>query len=111
MSGLKINFMKSEVILINGDDILAQQYADIFNCQIGLFPIKYLGVPIIPSRLHVVDWAPLEGKNGKKFDIWKGGEMSIAGRITLINSTLSNSFIYHMSMYMFPKTVVGTRDK
>lgn len=43
MSGLKINFLKSEVVMINGDDIIAQHFADVFNCQIGHFPIKYLG--------------------------------------------------------------------
>lgn len=54
MSGLKINFMKSEIIIINSDDIQAQIYADIFNYQIGLFPIKYLSVPVSPSRLRVL---------------------------------------------------------
>jgi hypothetical protein len=62
MSGLKINFDKSEVILIGGDNIVASMYADIFNCQVGIFPIKYLGVPISPSRLCVIDWARLEEK-------------------------------------------------
>jgi hypothetical protein len=37
--------------------------------------------------------------------VWKGGTMSIAGRTTLINSSLSNTIIYHMSMYLLPKTV------
>jgi hypothetical protein len=41
MSGLKINFSKSEVIMINGDDERSIQIAEMFNCQIGLFPIKY----------------------------------------------------------------------
>lgn len=55
MSGLKINFLKSEIVMVNGDNLLAKQYADIFNCQIGLFPIKYLGAPVSPSKLHVID--------------------------------------------------------
>ena len=59
MSGLKINFRKSEVIVINGDFELHNQYSEIFNCQIGTFPLKYLGVPVIPGRLHVKDWNPL----------------------------------------------------
>lgn len=112
MSGLKINFLKSEIVMINGDDMAAQQFADIFNCQTSHFPIKYLGVPVSPSKLHVIDWIPLQEKNGKKLDIWQGGSMSIAGRTTLIiNSTLSSSFTYHMSMYLFPKTVTENLDK
>jgi hypothetical protein len=35
MSGLKINFSKSEVVVLNGDDDIASQYADTFNCQVG----------------------------------------------------------------------------
>jgi hypothetical protein len=38
MSGLKINFEKSEIILIMGDNELAVRYAELFNCQIG-FPL------------------------------------------------------------------------
>ena len=62
MSGLKINFTKSEVIMLNGDTDAELAYADLFNCQTGSFPIKYLGVPVSPSRLHVKDWVPLEKK-------------------------------------------------
>lgn len=111
MSGLKINFLKSEIVMINGDNMSAKQYADIFNCQIGLFPIKYLGVPVSPSRFHVIDWVPLQEKNGKKLGVWKGSSMSIAGRTTLINSSLSSTFISHMSIYLFPQTTVEALEK
>ena len=56
MSGLEINFSKSEVILINGDEDKKMAYMEMFNCQGGEFPIRNLGVPISPSRLHVKDW-------------------------------------------------------
>lgn len=56
MSGLKVNFNKSEVLIIGGDNITVQAYADMFNCKIGSFPLKYLGVPVAASRLHEVDW-------------------------------------------------------
>ena len=122
MSGLRINFAKSEVILINGDEGKCLQYAELFNCQIGYFSIMYLGVvigyfPIMylgvvsPCRLHVRDWLPLVEKNEKKLEIWKGISLSIAGRTTLINSSLSSIFIYYMSMYLLPKTIVDTLDK
>ena len=65
MSGLKINFSKSEIILIHGDDFLEIQYAELFNCQIGSFPLKYLGVSVSPGRLHTKDWLPLVEKMRK----------------------------------------------
>ena len=66
MSGLKINFGKSEVILVNGDNDTQILYADLFNCQAGLFPIKYLGVPVGPGRLHIKDWVPYKKKKSEK---------------------------------------------
>jgi hypothetical protein len=66
MSGLKINFEKSEVMLVGGDDNIVIGYANLFNCHTGLFPMKYLGVPISVSRLHVVDWTKMEEKPPKK---------------------------------------------
>jgi hypothetical protein len=72
MTSLKINFLKSEVLTINDENNWAGVYAEIFNYQIGSFPIKYLGVPISPSRLHIIDWIPLLDKSSKRLDIWKG---------------------------------------
>lgn len=111
MAGLKINFNKSELVMINDDKNLADSYAEIFNYQIGYFPIKYLGVPVSPSRLHIIDWLPLREKNAKRLDVWKGASMSIAGRSTLISSSLNNTPIYHMSIYLLPKTMIKEFDK
>jgi hypothetical protein len=43
MSGLKINFEKSEVMMILDDEVKAHNFASLFNCQQGSWPIKYLG--------------------------------------------------------------------
>jgi hypothetical protein len=98
MAGLKINFHKSEILTINDEQNWASAYADIFNCQVGIFPIKYLGVPVSPSRLHVWDWLPLVEKSAKRLDVWQGGSMSIAGRSTLINSSLNNAPYVNISL-------------
>jgi hypothetical protein len=51
------------------------------------------------------------GKNEKKLGIWKGGSLSMAGRTTQINSSLSSATIYQMSMYLLPKTITEILDK
>jgi hypothetical protein len=58
-------------------------------------------------------WIGLSWKRSmvKKLDVWKGGSLSMAGRTTLINVSLVNSTIYHMSMYLMPKTVIKRLDK
>ena len=110
MSGMKINFSKSEIITIHGDNELDKPFADLFNCQIGKPSIKYLGVRVSSSRLHVRDWDPLVEKNAKNLSAWKGGSMSIARRTTMITANLSSSFIYHMSIYLLPKTITNKLD-
>jgi hypothetical protein len=55
MSGLKISFEKSEIILIGGDNLIEENFVDLFNCQIGSFLIKYMGVHISASSLKVSD--------------------------------------------------------
>jgi hypothetical protein len=97
--------------MINDEENWGQAYAELFNYQIGLFPIKYLGVPVSPSRLHVGNWLPMIDKSLKKLDMWKGGCMSIAGRSILISASLNNSPIYHMSVYLLPKTMVNRLDQ
>jgi hypothetical protein len=37
--------------------------------------------------------------------------MSIAGRSTLISTSLNNTLIYHMSIYLLPKITVKALDK
>jgi hypothetical protein len=111
MLGLEINFEKCEVLTIGGDNTTAVAYADIFTSQISMFPLKYLGVPISARRLRVIDWCKMEKKLEKKLDVWQGNYLSYGGRFVLIYSSLSNTLIYHMSVFMVPKIVIKRMDK
>lgn len=73
LAGLKINFNKSEILMINDEDNWGNVYAETFNCQIGSFPIRYLGAPVSLSRLKVKGWLSLVDKGNKRLDVWKGG--------------------------------------
>jgi hypothetical protein len=77
MSGLKINFSKSEVVMVSQDDAKSIQFSNLFKCAIGKWPIKYLGVPVAGSRLHVADWMPISEKMVKRLDGWKGSSLSL----------------------------------
>ena len=68
LSGLKINFHKSEIFCFGNAKEMEQQYKQIFGCESGSLPFKYLGVPIHYRRLLNSEWYPVqtrfEGKLG-----------------------------------------------
>jgi hypothetical protein len=68
MSALKINFLKSEIMMILHDDEKKLVYSNIFGCQLGDWPIKYLGVPVCGTRLKVSDMDYLSNKLKRKLD-------------------------------------------
>ena len=107
MSGLKINFSKSEVIMVSQDDAKNLEFSNMFSCAIGKWPIKYLEVPVAGSKLHVADWIPIIEKLLKRLDGWKGSSLSMGGRLVLINSCLSNLPVYAMSMYWLPMSTIS----
>jgi hypothetical protein len=46
LSGLKINFHKSELYCFGEAKDQAREYAELFGCNQGEFPIRYFGIPI-----------------------------------------------------------------
>ena len=52
LSGLKINFHKSELFCFGEAQEEASLYAELFGCAQGQFPINYLGIPISLSEAH-----------------------------------------------------------
>lgn len=66
VSGLKINFDKSEMILLNISPSLASSLASQLGCNLAALPITYLGVPLRWKTLSIYDWTPLVDKIKKK---------------------------------------------
>ena len=59
LSGLKINFSKSEAIVTGVPAVEAQRVAHLLNCSLGSFPLKYLGLPISPLKMLAKDFPRL----------------------------------------------------
>ena len=62
LSGMKINFHKSDLMTINIDEEVANDFAQIFCCKKGSFPIKYLGVSLHYDNLKREDIHPIIGR-------------------------------------------------
>jgi hypothetical protein len=110
MSGLKINFHKSEIFCFGSALRVKELYSDIFTCPVNFLPMKYLGIPIDCKKLSNMKWAFTEEKMNKKLGMWKSRFLSIGGRVTLINSSLSNLPLYMLSLFLAPKLVLKNWD-
>ena len=108
LSGLKINFHKSEIFCFGEAKNCESQYIEMFGCNPGSFLIRYLGIPIHYRKLSNSDWLKIQERFEKRLSSWKCKHLSIGGRLTLINSVLSSLPMYMMSFFEIPK---GVRKK
>ena len=61
MSGLKVNFDKSEVVVLGYSEAEQLRIADNLNCRLASFPISYLGMPLAESGTLVIGYDLLVG--------------------------------------------------
>jgi hypothetical protein len=110
LSGLKINFHKSELFCFGEANDVINQYAELFGCEQGQFPMTYLGIPIHYRRLTNAEWKAVEERLQKRLSSWKGKLLSVGGRLVLINSVLTNMVLYMLSFFQVPKGVLQRLD-
>jgi len=99
MSGLKINYHKSEVYVFGVNESRQTEFSNMLNCRKGELPMKYLGFPIHDKKLPVKAFEGLVNKMKGKLQPWKGKHLSYGGRLVLINSSLSSMPIYTMGVH------------
>jgi len=66
LSGLKINFNKSELFCFGEVKDSEIQYAQMFGCALGSYPFRYLGIPMHFRKLSNKDWKVVEERFEKK---------------------------------------------
>jgi hypothetical protein len=110
LSGLNINFHKSELFCFGETRDRSREYVELFGCKEGEFPFTYLGIPMSPRRLSNKDWRVVDERFPKKISSWKGKILSSGGRLILINSVLSILPMFMMSFFRIPKGILEKLD-
>ena len=72
MSGLKINFEKSEAMVTGGDLESQLRAAHMMNCELGSIPMKYLGMPVSARALTMGELQPVVDKTATRVELWQG---------------------------------------
>ena len=71
VSGLKINLRKSSIVGINFQDQKLIDLASSVGCEIGNWPLKYLGLPLGGNPKKADFWALVLEKVERRLDGWK----------------------------------------
>jgi hypothetical protein len=108
VSGLKVNFWKSNLMSVNVSDDFMRVAFVFLNCRIGSIPFKYLGLPVGASPRRASTWEPLLDSLKKRLGAWGNKYVSLAGRIILLNSVLNAIPIFYLSYMKMPIQVWKT---
>lgn len=98
-SGLHVNRDKSSQIYVSISIQDRDLLRGITGFSLGLLPMKYLGVPLIASKLIYQDYAPILDRMRKWLAGWKTRPLSYANRLTLIKLVLQSCYIYWAGIF------------
>lgn len=106
MSDLSANPLKTEIFLGGVKQHDKDHLLEVTGFTEGIFPMKYLGIPITTSRLTNSSLQPLLDKILEQTSHWSNLFLSYAGKTQLINSTILGILTYWCSSTTLPKGFV-----
>ncbi|XP_016168363.1 uncharacterized protein LOC107610897 [Arachis ipaensis] len=105
MSGLSINFNKSNLISVNCEQGWIDHACRLLGCQQAALPVRYLGISLGANPRLVKTWKPIIDKVEQKLSLWKAKVLNKLGKLVLIKPVLNSLLIYYLSLYKMPKVV------
>ncbi|KAB1204039.1 LINE-1 retrotransposable element ORF2 protein [Morella rubra] len=103
MSGLVPNPAKSQVFTCGVTSEVQGRMIEMLGFAVGTLSVRYLGVPLISSRLEKSDCQTLCNRILARIKSWVNNYLSYAGRLQLIKSVLIAIQAYWSSLFMLPK--------
>ncbi|KAL2224782.1 UNVERIFIED_CONTAM: putative mitochondrial protein [Sesamum indicum] len=110
-SGLRLNVEKSHIIISRSAQNIREELLAVLGFQEGHLPMRYLGLPLISSRLSIANCQPLLSKIDTRINGWEGLALSYAGRAQIIKSVLVTMGVYWASAFILPKGVIKNIEK
>ncbi|XP_062093665.1 uncharacterized protein LOC133799682 [Humulus lupulus] len=110
VSGLTANVEKSRVYFGGMNAAETKEILKDIRFSEGEFPLKYLGVPLRPTKWKAGDCAAIIKKIQLKLHHWSNRHLSFAGKTQLIQSVLMGLRAFWMSIFLLPKSVISEID-
>lgn len=71
----------------------------------GTLPVRYLGIPLISTRLNDADCSPVLDNIRKRFQSWSARFLSYVGRLQLINSVMFHLQSFWSAIVILPCSI------
>lgn len=107
MSGLKVNFHNSLLVIINIADSWLKEAAYIMNCKVGNVPFMYSGLLIGGDLRKLVSWEPVFDTIKSRLSGWQSRSLSFGGCLVLLKSVLTSLPIYALSFFKAPPGIIS----
>ncbi|XP_062075630.1 uncharacterized protein LOC133779723 [Humulus lupulus] len=110
-TGLTINSAKSQIFFGGVSSHVRTFISQEMNLMVGSFPLKYLGVPMRPTKWRHEDCDLILQKIRLRLNSWSSRHLSYAGRVQLIHSVLFGLRNFWMGIFVLPQSVVKEIEK
>lgn len=110
-SGLAPSIGKSTVFFANVSPDVKQAIKEIMSFHEGFLLVRYLGVPLISSRLIHKDCKILVESVKNRIGDWKNRTLSLVARLQLVISVLSSLHVYWLSIFILPESITLEIEK
>nr|GEU36737.1 hypothetical protein [Tanacetum cinerariifolium] len=107
VSGLVSSHPKSTTYFCNVLNHTKLAILNVLSFKEGTLPIKYLGVPLISTRLAYRDCKELVEKVQNRINNWKNKFLSFDGRLQLIQSVIASMHAYWSSVFILPSHIMS----
>ncbi|GJX54195.1 hypothetical protein Tco_0282564 [Tanacetum coccineum] len=101
-SGLTLSIPKSTAYFCNVLNYIKISILHIMLFEEGRLLVKYLGVPLVSSRLLYWDCKELIEKVYNRIKDWRNKSLSAARRLQLVQSVIGSMHVYWASVFILP---------
>lgn len=106
VSDLKVNFNKCKLFGVNLPSDELNMFADSLGCELEKGSFVYLGMQVGINSHIKETWSWLVQRVKNRIAKWDTDNISMGGRVTLIQLVLSPMPTYSLSFYLLPKAVI-----
>ena len=108
--GLSVNSSKSKIYFSKGCSN-KEELRNIIGFSEGLFPSKYLGLPLSRVYLKPRHFSSLIDKCKSKLEGWSMHTLSFSSKVELIKSVIHGIIGYWIQIFHFPESICNELDR